>query len=427
MGRKKFTARKVRTPGSQAISKHKAPKKKGRPKSVTPKSLHRGRYKANYTDNMLLDALDSIESGQMSERAAAQAYGIPRSTLKDRRAERVTRETAGRPTVLSKDEELLIVERLQIQASWGFPLTSKELCIVIKGYLDSLGKTTRFVDNTPGRDFVAGFLRRHPDLTVRKANMIKRTRAAVSHKVVKDFFARFAKTVKDIPPSNVFNYDETNLQDNPGCSKAIFRKGTKYAEQVRNHSKSAVSVMFCGSATGQLLPPYVVYKGQNVWEDWCVGGVKGSVYSSTPSGWFDGFTFKDWFVKVFLPASRRLEGRKLLLGDNLSSHLSVEVINLCSKNDIEFVCLPPNSTHVLQPLDVGLFGPMKACWRRQLREYAAQDASASLLRKTVFPKMLKELVETLNFEQHLPKESVRSISKIFVQKNCLIFEKVSLL
>jgi hypothetical protein len=70
---------------------------------------------------------------------------------------------------------------------------------------------------------------------------------------------------------------------------------------------------------------------------------------------------------------------------------------------------------------------MKACWRRQLREYAAQDASASLLRKTVFPKMLKELVETLNFEQHLPKESVRSISKIFVQKNCLTFEKVSLL
>jgi hypothetical protein len=58
MGRKKFTARKVRTPGSQAISKQKSPKKKGRPKSVTPKSLHRGRYKANYTDNILLDALN---------------------------------------------------------------------------------------------------------------------------------------------------------------------------------------------------------------------------------------------------------------------------------------------------------------------------------------------------------------------------------
>jgi hypothetical protein len=103
----------------------------------------------------------------MSERAAAQAYGIPRSTLKDRRAKRVTRETAGRPTVLSKDEELFIVEGMQIQASWGFHLTSKELCIVIIGYLDSLGRTTRFVDNTPGRDFVAGFLRRHPDLSAK--------------------------------------------------------------------------------------------------------------------------------------------------------------------------------------------------------------------------------------------------------------------
>jgi hypothetical protein len=232
---------------------------------------------------------------------------------------------------------------------------------------------------------------------------------------VKEFFSRFSKTVKDIPPSNIFNYDETNLQDNPGCVKAIFKKGTKYAEHVRNHSKSAISVMFCGSATGQLLPPYVVYKGQNVYEAWCVGGIKGSAYSSTPSGWFDGFTFKDWFVKIFLQASRKLEGKKLLLGDNLSSHLSVEVINLCRENDVEFVCLPPNSTHILQPLDVGLFGPMKACWRKQLREYAGQDPSASLLQKTLFPKMLKELVETVKFQQHLPKECVLSIWKILAK------------
>jgi hypothetical protein len=86
--------------------------------------------------------------------------------------------------------------------------------------------------------------------------------------------------------------------------------------------KSAIAVVFCGSASGQLLPPYVVYKGQNCYEYWCDGGIKGTAYSSTPSGWFDRFTFSDWFQKIFLPAAKKLEGKKLLIGDNLSSHIS---------------------------------------------------------------------------------------------------------
>jgi hypothetical protein len=49
---------------------------------------------------------------------------------------------------------------------------------------------------------------------------------------------------------------------------------------------------------------------------------------------------------------------------------------------------------------------MKANWRKQLRSYASQDPTSSLLQKTQFPRMLKELVESLNFKEHLPKECV---------------------
>ncbi len=55
--------------------------------------------------------------------------------------------------------------------------------------------------------------------------------------------------------------------------------------------------MFCGSAAGVLLPPYVVYKSKNVYDSWCAGGPKGTAYSCTASGWFDMFTFTDWFKK----------------------------------------------------------------------------------------------------------------------------------
>jgi hypothetical protein len=126
----------------------------------------------------------------------------------------------------------------------------------------------------------------------------------------------------------------------------------------------------------------------------------------TNTGWFDTFTFTDWFVKIFLPEVRRLPGKKVLLGDNLSTHISIEVFNLCRKHNIEFVCLPPHSTDKMQPLDVGLFAPMKANWRKQLRAYGEKDPTSNFLNKMVFPKMLKELMQSLNPKEHLPKACV---------------------
>jgi hypothetical protein len=185
----------------------------------------------------------------------------------------------------------------------------------------------------------------------------------------------------------------------------------KYAEQVRENSKSATSVMFCGSATGVFLPPYVVYKSNNVYDSWMKGGPKGTRYSATPSGWFDSFTFADFMAKLFIPHVRRQVGRKLMLCDNLSCHMSADVIDLCRKENVEFVCLPPNSTDKMQPLDVGVFGPMKGAWRKQLHKYSDQDPTAKLLLKPAFPTMLKELVSAINTKEHLPKARVLKIQK----------------
>ncbi len=86
--------------------------------------------------------------------------------------------------------------------------------------------------------------------------------------------------------------------------------------------------------------------------------------------------------------------------------MSMEVINLCREHDIAFVCLPANSTGKMQPLDGGLIAPMKANWCKQLRSYVNQDPSSSLLQKTEFLQMLKELLEILNTEELLPKAKI---------------------
>lgn len=130
-----------------------------------------------------------------------------------------------------------------------------------------------------------------------------------------------------------------------------------------HHSKSATSIMFAGTATGELLPSYVVYKSEQLWDNWTLRGPKGTCYGRSKSGWFDGVTFEDWFRETALPYLRRLEGPKALIGDNLSSHFAPEVLRLCEQHDIRFICLPPNAIHLCQPLDVAFFRPLTTAWR----------------------------------------------------------------
>ena len=68
-------------------------------------------------------------------------------------------------------------------------------------------------------------------------------------------------------------------------------------------------------------------------------------------------TFEDWFTTIALPHLKRLSGKKVMIGDNLSSHLSAQVIKSCEENNISFVFLPPRSTQFMQPLDVSFFAP----------------------------------------------------------------------
>ena len=45
----------------------------------------------------------------------------------------------------------------------------------------------------------------------------------------------------------------------------------------------------------------------------------------------------------------------LLIQDGHSSHMSIEGIEFARDNGIHMLCLPAHTTHILMPLDVGVF------------------------------------------------------------------------
>ncbi|KAL4131310.1 hypothetical protein QTP88_008642 [Uroleucon formosanum] len=185
---------------------------------------------------------------------------------------------------------------------------------------------------------------------------------------------RFEKTLSGIPPSRIYNYDKTNLTNDPVQKKVISKRGSKYVEQICNFSRSAISLMFCGNAEGRVIPSYVVYKAESLWTTCTEDGPPHTRYNKTKSGWFDSSTFKDWFETVFL---KEVEGGR------------------------------PSAL-----IDIAFFWPMKGAWRELLREWKKTKTGSnySTLPKDMFPRLLSKLMEKIDIkkEENLKSEFIKA-------------------
>lgn len=371
------------------------------PKSNIKKRCRRrlgARQYKNYSDEMMLMAVELIKNKSISSYDAEKQFGIPRRTI-EKKVKNLHSNKPGPRFRLTEEEEIKFVKVLVAAGDYGCPLSQLDLKLVVYDYIKKNNKAHLFNNKTPSDWWVRNFLERHKEkLTLRSTQNITKARAEKTLDEFKEYFKYLELSLQNIPPSNILNYDETNVSDDPGSTKCIFRRGVKYPERILNHSKGCISIMFAATADGVLLPPYVVYKSECLWDAWCKDGPVDARYNRTKSGWFDSTMFLDWFTKIIIPWANKLEGPKLVIGDNLSSHLNPDVIELCEANDIRFAFLPSRSTQITQPLDVAFFGPLKKSWRQILLKYKTENPKQTSLNKCHFPLLLNQLIEAANMK-----------------------------
>jgi hypothetical protein len=61
---------------------------------------------------------------------------------------------------------------------------------------------------------------------------------------------------------------------------------------------------------------------------------------------------------------------RLLILDGHESHLNQDFKNYCLENKILTLCMPPHLSHILQPLDVVCFSPLKRKYSERVRDLA---------------------------------------------------------
>ncbi|KAK9694427.1 Tc5 transposase DNA-binding domain [Popillia japonica] len=111
---------------------------------------------------------------------ASKLYNIPRITLIGKIKGTYPEECkSGVPTVLSREEDILVNWILNM-AKMGFPINKDQLLDNVTMLCRELKRHNKFNDGRPGRHWFEGFLKRHPQISLRMSENLTAFRAAVT-------------------------------------------------------------------------------------------------------------------------------------------------------------------------------------------------------------------------------------------------------
>jgi DNA-directed RNA polymerase subunit RPC12/RpoP len=176
-------------------------------------------------------------------------------------------------------------------------------------------------------------------------------------------------------PSHIFNMDETGIQLEHAPTSVLARKGMKAVPGRVSNSRENITVVACVSADGKTLPPLVIAKGKtnrSLAQFQRQDAPEGSIFTYSEKAWMNDSIGSEWFSKVFLKQCGDTRPVLLIL-DGHHSHEALNVLEAAIKHDVEILCLPPHTTHYLQPLDRTVFGPLMKAYNRACTEYMASD------------------------------------------------------
>ena len=142
----------------------------------------------------------------------------------------------------------------------------------------------------------------------------------------------------------------------------IIRDPSRQAYLPSSTNRELVTVCETISADWAVLPPMLIVPGvihQQCW--YTATSIPGNYLVGTcETGYSNDALIRDRLVHFEKFSAKRQTGTyRLLLLDRFGSHCTKQFIDYCNNHKIVVFCLPPHSSHLLQPLDVVVFQPYK--------------------------------------------------------------------
>lgn len=185
----------------------------------------------------------------------------------------------------------------------------------------------------------------------------------------------------------MYNLDETATTTVQKPQKVIGPKG-KHIGKVTSGEKGTLVTTCCViSAAGQALPPVIIFPRKNFKDHMIRGAPTGTLGLATPTGWMNSELFLHTMKHFIKHTSSSKENPSILIMDNHESHLAIEALDLAKECGVTILTLHPHTSAKLQPLDVGVYAPLKTYYNASMESW--------LLRNPGKPATIYDLAELI--------------------------------
>jgi hypothetical protein len=321
-------------------------------------------------ENRIQMAIAAIKNKKIkSVLSAAETFSVPEPTLRARLNGRKPRsETRANGHKLTALEEEVLTKRLLDADKRGFSIRPEFL----RGMAQILlHERTQDPTATIGVNWAYKFVKRHPALCTRYNRRIIYQRAKQEDpRVIKQWFITVHEAIQEygIHEDDIWNFDETGFAMGL-CTTSKVITAVDRSERPRTviqGNREWVTIIECVSSKGVSIPPVVILKGKEQQATWYQEPAvpQSWLIAKSDNGWTTDIIGLHWLKEVFEPHSRQHStgAKRLLILDGHSSHQTAEFDAFCKENAIICLCMPPHTSHLLQPLDIGVFGPLKRAY-----------------------------------------------------------------
>jgi DDE superfamily endonuclease len=206
----------------------------------------------------------------------------------------------------------------------------------------------------------------HPQYFKRRSKPLELERALTHEpRAIADWYMRLLDVVTtyDIQDCDFYNFDETGFRIGIARGEWIITRHPKRRAYIASpQERELVTCVETISADGYDIPPMIIIAAKLHMESWYKNELPDDVLLAvSETGYSNDELSLQWiqhFNKFTTP--RAAAGAyRLLIFDGYGGHCTFQFIQYCDQHRIIPFCLPPHTSHLLQPLDVVVFQPYK--------------------------------------------------------------------
>lgn len=338
---------------------------------------------------------DIAEPKRPSIRDIALEFTVPHNTLSKRISGLTTSRSLGfsHLQVLTVYEEDALFDYIRRSSLLGHPPTPRIVYETAEAIRDHRFPRPSSPLPPLGKHWLEKFRKRHPGVaSVWSRQLVAPRFEGITLENLTPWFAEMGTMINryHYSANNIYNMDETGYGIGLTQSTRVLvireagAKGEK-ATKVTLGRQEWVTTIECVSASGRALPPLVIFKAVGPLNTrWIPDGpgVEGWRWTTSNSGWTNDTLGFEWLERVFEPCTNTPAAsspssppilRRLLILDGHGSHVKARFVAFCVCHKIDLMVLPSHTSHKTQPLDVGIFGPLKAALARETDRATTYD------------------------------------------------------